>query len=88
LPACQKKRLIRAFSVGKGAPRESTVPAVSIIVPAYCEEGNIAKLYAEISQVLSSVKLCWKIIVVDDGSTDNTWREISKLHRRDPNVKD
>ncbi|MFO7971147.1 MAG: glycosyltransferase family 2 protein [Desulfobacterales bacterium] len=60
---------------------------LSIIIPAYNEEGNLAKLYEELIKVLSSLNLSWEIIFSDDGSKDNTWRTIHDLHSRDPHVR-
>ena len=69
-----------------GSP-ESTLPSISVVIPAYCEEGNLVELYEQLTQVLASLKLPWEMIVVDDGSTDGTWSEISKLHHHDLRVK-
>ncbi|MDC3000755.1 glycosyltransferase family 2 protein [Candidatus Pelagibacter sp.] len=46
---------------------------ISIIIPVYNEEGNIGKL---IDNILSKIKLNKEIIIVNDGSTDNTIEEI------------
>lgn len=45
-------------------------PHISIIIPAYCEEGNIQELLKRITQILKGE---YEIIVVDDGSTDETY---------------
>ena len=62
-------------------------PDLSIVVPAYVEEGNLRKLYEELILVLNSVGMTWELIFVDDGSTDNTWKEITELHQQDSRVK-
>jgi polyisoprenyl-phosphate glycosyltransferase len=62
-------------------------PTISIIVPAFCEEENLTKLYEELVQVLSTGAMTWELLIVDDGSTDGTWRQIGALHRRDERVK-
>lgn len=61
-------------------------PNLSIVVPAYNEEGNIAKLYSELGKVLSRLDLTWEIVFADDGSTDKTWGNIEALNRVDPRV--
>jgi glycosyltransferase involved in cell wall biosynthesis len=63
------------------------LPMFSIVVPAYCEEGNLPVLYEELLSVLSTAAASWEILIIDDGSTDGTWGQICALHRRDPKVK-
>src|SRR6266446_4795927 len=60
---------------------------ISIVVPAYNEEGNIHKLYEELIKVLPFLDVSWEIIFVDDGSVDETWEEIVSLHRMDKHIK-
>ena len=69
-----------------GTPAPTQRPILSIVVPAYNERGNLFKLCTELEKVLSSLELSWEIIFVDDGSTDNTWKDIESLHNDDPRV--
>lgn len=66
---------------------ESGPAAVSVIVPAYCEEGNLVALYEELNRVRALQETTWELIIVDDGSTDGSWQQITALHRRDDKVK-
>lgn len=50
---------------------------VSIVVPVYNEEGNVAKLHQEIKEVCESNQYEYEIIFVNDGSSDRT-EEICK----------
>jgi glycosyltransferase involved in cell wall biosynthesis len=52
---------------------------ISIIIPAYNEEGNVAKLHSEIVKTLSELKKSFEIIFIDDGSTDNTFQNLKQL---------
>jgi len=62
-------------------------PRISIVIPAYNEAGNLAKLYSELVKVLPSLNMSWEIILVDDGSRDNTWMEIVSLCKSDTRIK-
>jgi glycosyltransferase involved in cell wall biosynthesis len=60
---------------------------ISIVIPAYNEEGNLVSLYEELSRALASVGRPAEIIFVDDGSTDGTYQVLQRLNERDPRVK-
>lgn len=51
----------------------------SVIIPTYNEEENIDFLITEIHEVMTMLNESWEVIVVDDASTDNTWKKISSL---------
>lgn len=59
----------------------------SVVVPVFNEEKNIALLYTELSSVLKSFNMPYEIILVDDGSTDNSLQEIKSLALKDVAVK-
>lgn len=67
--------------------RAESNPDLSIVIPAYYEEGNLERLYSELTQVLDPLHLSWEIIFSDDGSRDKTWQAIESLHQRDSRVK-
>jgi len=55
-----------------------SIKKLSIVIPVYNEEKTIAKLLARVAAVeLGKIKK--EIIVVNDGSTDETFREIKKI---------
>lgn len=58
----------------------------SVIVPAHNEAENIRPLYGAISQVMQNVGE-YELILIDDGSTDETGRIIEELVQKDPRVK-
>jgi len=64
-------------------------PLISIVLPAYHEEGSIRPIYDELCVILSTLegRYRYEIIYVDDGSTDGTWREIDTLSQVDTRVK-
>ena len=54
---------------------------LSIVIPVYNEQNNIAALVNEIKKNISS-SIKYEIIIVDDGSTDNTLKELKLLCKR------
>ena len=61
-------------------------PSLSIVTPAYNEAGSLPALYERLCQVLGRGPE-WELIVVNDGSTDDTWRVVDGLHAQDPRVR-
>ncbi len=65
--------------------RQTAEPAVelSIIVPLYNEEDNVAPLYRAIRDAVRPLGLATEIIFVDDGSRDRTFERAAALPRHD-----
>ncbi len=62
-------------------------PSVSIIVPAYNEEGVISRCIMELSDVMRKTQHNAEIIVVNDGSTDRTLMEARSMQKKYPSVR-
>ena len=60
---------------------------LSVVIPAYNEEGSVGPLYEELHEVLSASGRSYEIVFVDDGSTDATFERLRALHERDPAVR-
>ncbi len=55
---------------------------ISVVVPCYNEEDNIAELYQRLINTFNKNKLDLdKIILIDDGSRDDTWKKITQLQQ-------
>jgi glycosyltransferase involved in cell wall biosynthesis len=57
------------------------------VIPVYTEEKNVEELHEKLIKVLSSLKKKYEIIFVDDGSTDNTFENLLRIHEKDEHVK-
>ena len=55
--------------------------------PFYNEEENIEPLYEQLSNTLRTLNRQYKIIFIDDGSTDTTFKNMLKVREKDNNVK-
>lgn len=56
---------------------------ISIVIPAYNEEGNVAMIHRKIQEVFSVLRnYDFEIIFVNDGSRDNTQEQLEELSRQ------
>ena len=53
--------------------------SISIVIPAYNEEKAIKSTIYDIKKAIKEIKLTFEILVVDDGSTDKTYRIASSI---------
>ena len=66
--------------------RKSKKTEVSVVVPLLDEQDNLKPLYEQVTQALDR-KHNYEIIFVDDGSSDDSFRILSELHKTDDNVR-
>ena len=60
---------------------------ISVVVPLYNEDESLPELEEWIKRVMDSHGFSYEIIMVDDGSTDNSWKIIEELNTLNPCVK-
>ena len=60
---------------------------LSIVIPLLNEQNSLEELTSSISTVVKALRLEFEIILIDDGSTDNSWETISKICSNNQNVK-
>lgn len=58
---------------------------ISVIIPIFNEEENISKLYNSIIAALTEID--FEVLFINDGSTDNSEKEIIKLTSSDSKIK-
>ncbi|TWU28070.1 glycosyltransferase family 2 protein [Bythopirellula polymerisocia] len=59
---------------------------ISVVIPTLNEAASLEQLHAQLCQVAESENYEIQMIVVDDGSTDNSWQVIEKLAQQDSRV--
>lgn len=62
-------------------------PEISIVVPLYNEQQNVAELVREICAVAGGLDRPWELILIDDGSDDDTFEIACHLAEHGPYVR-
>lgn len=60
---------------------------LSIVVPLFNEEESLPELCDWIRKVCTTHQFSYEIILIDDGSTDDSWQVVEQLSRKDPHIK-
>lgn len=58
----------------------------SIVIPIYNEEENLSELYSRLTAVMFSLQEPYEVILVDDGSRDNSLNIMREMHQRDERI--
>lgn len=63
-------------------PTGLLAPGISVVVPVYRSEGTLEALVSELSRVLPTLAANHELLLVNDGSPDNSWPLIEQLAER------
>jgi glycosyltransferase involved in cell wall biosynthesis len=72
---------------GVGSSASSTRPEVSILVPAKDEAENLPLFMEQARAAFASASQRYEVIVIDDGSVDDTWPMLQRLATQYPFLK-
>ena len=64
-----------------------SLPELSIVVPLFNEEEVLPLLLSELTRVCDLTKKNYEIILIDDGSRDNTFKLMQEAGERNPRIK-
>jgi polyisoprenyl-phosphate glycosyltransferase len=76
----------RPVTAQRGAT-ERARPVYSIVAPAINEEDTIPHFYERVVAVMEQVGEPFEVVLINDGSSDGTFRVMRALHERDPRVR-
>jgi glycosyltransferase involved in cell wall biosynthesis len=72
---------------GRAEPAAAAPPDVTVVVPVLNEEATLQPLYDGVASTLAAAGIEAELIFVDDGSTDDTFAILERLHDADPRVR-
>ena len=62
------------------------ISSISIVIPVYNDKEVLSELYKRLKPVVDQLTDNYEIILIDDGSRDNSWNEILLLQKQYPNI--
>src|SRR6266480_3820993 len=63
---------------------QSMTPELSVVIPIHNEAESLEELHRELTATLGAWGRLYEIIVVDDGSTDESYEILARLQAREP----
>lgn len=67
--------------------KTNKLPSLSLFFPAYNEAGNIARTITEAQLIAEEISDLYEIIIVNDGSTDETESIVKSLQKNNPRIR-
>lgn len=64
-----------------------TAPLLSVVIPLYNEGSHVRELLSDLKRALQQTGCRFEIVLVDDGSTDDTWERIKDEGRLLPSLR-
>jgi len=60
---------------------------ISVVIPLKDEAESLPELCSWIMRVMQANAYTYEVILIDDGSTDDSWKTIQEIHAKDPRFK-
>ena len=61
--------------------------SITVIGPCYNEEDNIDEFISRVTSELSKIDLNYEVLLIDDGSKDNSWKKITSHIEKNNKIK-
>jgi glycosyltransferase involved in cell wall biosynthesis len=68
-------------------PMSSQDPQISVLIPLFNEEESLPELTAWIERVMTAHHFSYEVLLIDDGSTDDSWDVIQKIAATNAAIK-
>ncbi len=76
-----------ALSHGELVRQPATLTGLSVVVPVYNSQDSLAVLCTRLEPVLASVASRYELILVNDGSRDDSWNVVEALRKSHPWIR-
>ena len=83
----QQRPLLPTLTAAGASSQPLTTRGLSVVLPAWNEEANIAKTAQTVVETLSVLAPDYEVVVVDDGSQDRTGEIADALAAANPRIK-
>ena len=60
---------------------------ISLVIPLFNEEESLRELIAWIDKVMKKEGFSYEAIMIDDGSSDDSWKVVQEIAATNPSVK-
>ena len=60
---------------------------ISVVIPLFNEEESLSELCAWIDKVMQANNYTYEVLLIDDGSKDNSWGVVEKISSENTNIK-
>jgi len=70
-----------------GTPAEEAAIEYSVVIPVYRAADTLQELCERLGNVLGEISPAYEIILVDDGSPDDSWRVMTSLREQNPRIR-
>ena len=64
-----------------------TVPLISVVIPLFNEGSHLRELLSDLKSALQQTGCRFEVVLVDDGSVDDTWERIKDEARALPSLR-